>query len=68
MCRRAKFRLRKKNMNLCGYESEEREHGVGTGVDAAVPSETLRCNLKCMTWVSWSELVLVMRYVFTGRY
>ena len=35
------FQLRKKPMNLCVYDREEREHGVGTGVNATMMSETL---------------------------
>ncbi len=35
------FRFRKEPMNLCIYEREEREHGVGVGVNTNVPSETL---------------------------
>ncbi len=31
--------LRKKTMNLCACDSEEREHGVGTGVNATILSE-----------------------------
>ncbi len=38
---REKFRFRKKHMNLCGCNSEEREHGVGPGVNATVLSETV---------------------------
>ena len=37
---RAKFRLRKKHMNLCACESVEREHGVDVSVNATVMSET----------------------------
>ena len=33
---RAKVWLRKKPMDLCACESEEREHGVGAGVNAMV--------------------------------
>jgi hypothetical protein len=35
------FQLRKKPMNLCVYDREELEHGVGTGVNATMMSETL---------------------------
>ena len=28
-------------MNLCGYESEEDESGVGTGVNSTLMSDTL---------------------------
>jgi hypothetical protein len=31
-------------MNLCACDSEEREHVVGAGVNATMPSETLYCN------------------------
>ena len=35
------FRLRKKTMNLCACDSEEREYGVGAGVNATILSEDL---------------------------
>jgi hypothetical protein len=28
-------------MNLCGSDNEDREHGVGAGVNATILSETL---------------------------
>ena len=37
------FRLvKKKTMNLCVFDSEEREHGVGAGVNGSLLSETLQ--------------------------
>ena len=36
---------RKKPMDLCPGESEGREYGVGTGVDATLMSETPSCLL-----------------------
>jgi hypothetical protein len=36
------FRLKKKHEPVyCSYDSEENEHGVGTGVNATILSETL---------------------------
>jgi hypothetical protein len=36
-----KIRLRKKPMNLCACDSEDREHGVGAGVNDTMLSDTL---------------------------
>ena len=36
------FRLRKKPINLCACNSEERERWVGAGVNATMLSETLQ--------------------------
>ena len=33
--------FRKKPMDLCGYESEDHEHGVGTGVNSTLLSDTI---------------------------
>jgi hypothetical protein len=38
---RTKVWLRKKTMDLCVCESEEREHGVSAGVNATLMSDTL---------------------------
>ena len=38
---RAKFRFRKKPTNLFACDNEERENGVGAGVNATMLSETL---------------------------
>ncbi len=38
---RTKVWLRKKTMDLCTFESEEHDHGVGTGVNTTLLSETL---------------------------
>ena len=33
--------MRKKTLNLCVFDIEDREHGVGTGVNDTMMSETL---------------------------
>ena len=38
---RARVWLRKKTMDLCAFESEEHEHGVGAGVNSTLLSDTL---------------------------
>ena len=38
---RAKIWMRKKAMDLCACESEEREHGVGAGVNGIITSDVL---------------------------
>ena len=38
---RRALRLRENPMNLCACDSEQRENGVGTGVNATILSETL---------------------------
>ena len=38
---RAKVWLRKKPIDLCACESEEREHGVGAGANSTLLSDTL---------------------------
>ena len=38
---RAKVWLRKKTMELCACESEERDHGVGPDVNASIRSDVL---------------------------
>jgi hypothetical protein len=38
---RTKVWLRKKPMDLCACESEEREHGLGVGVNTTLMSDTL---------------------------
>ncbi len=41
ICRQGVLVVKKKNVNLCGSDIEEREDGVGTGVNSTVFSETL---------------------------
>ncbi len=51
------FRLRKKTMNLCVSDSEEREHGVGAGVNGTKAQTNLLETLQTFLGLTYSCLL-----------